>query len=71
MVKQKSKLYHTDDESIVRIGIMKKLWVNVVPYSKEIAIAALESGAEAVIFPDGESSKVRQLSKIKTVENAF
>jgi len=50
---------------------MKKLWVNVVPYNKEIAIAALESGAEAVIFPDGESSKVRQLSKIKTVENAF
>ena len=27
---------------------MKKLWVNVVPYNKEIAIAALESGAEAV-----------------------
>lgn len=27
---------------------MKKLWVNVVPYKKEIAIAALESGAEAV-----------------------
>jgi len=27
---------------------MKKLWVNVIPYEKGLAIAALESGAEAV-----------------------
>ncbi|MHC4487734.1 MAG: 3-dehydroquinate synthase II [Planctomycetota bacterium] len=47
---------------------MKKLWVNVVPYKKEIAIAALESGAEAVILPEGESNKVRQFGKIKTIE---
>jgi 3-dehydroquinate synthase II len=47
---------------------MKKLWVNVVPYSKEIAIAALESGAEAVVLPDGQSATVRQFGKIKTVE---
>jgi len=49
---------------------MKKLWVNVVPYKKEIAIAALESGAEAVVLPDGESDKVRQFGKIKTVEKS-
>jgi len=47
---------------------MKKLWVNVVPYSKAAAIAALESGAEAVVLPDGDSEKVRQFGKIKTVE---
>jgi 3-dehydroquinate synthase II len=47
---------------------MKKLWVNVVPYNKEIAIAALESGAEAVVLPDGQSGTVRQFGKIKTVE---
>jgi len=47
---------------------MKKLWVNVVPYSKEIAIAALESGAEAVVLLDGTSDKVRQFGKINTVE---
>jgi coenzyme F420-reducing hydrogenase delta subunit len=29
---------------------MKKLWINVVPYKKDIAIAALESGAEAVVL---------------------
>jgi len=47
---------------------MKKLWVNVIPYNKEIAIAALESGAEAVLLPDGKSETVRQFGKIKTVE---
>jgi len=30
---------------------MKRLWVNVVPYEKGLAIAALESGAEAVVLP--------------------
>jgi len=47
---------------------MKKLWVNVVPYNKQIAIAALESGAEAVVLPDGKSAAVREFGKIKTVE---
>jgi len=47
---------------------MKKLWVNVVPYKKDIAIAAMESGAEAVILPDGKSDTVREFGKIKTVE---
>ena len=47
---------------------MKKLWVNAVPFNKEIVIAALESGAEAVVLPDGDSEKIRTLGKIKTVE---
>jgi 3-dehydroquinate synthase II len=47
---------------------MKKLWVNVVPYKKDLAIAALESGAEAVVLPDGKSATVREFGKIKTVE---
>jgi 3-dehydroquinate synthase II len=47
---------------------MKNLWVNVVPYNKEIAISALESGAQAVVLPDGQSETVRQFGKIKTVE---
>ena len=47
---------------------MKQLWVNLVPYDKEIAIAALESGAHALVLPDGDSEKVRQFGKIKTVE---
>ena len=47
---------------------MKQLWVNLVPYDKQIAIAALESGAYALVLPDGDSEKVRQFGKIKTVE---
>lgn len=47
---------------------MKKLWVNVVPYKKDLAIAALESGAEAVVLADGKSATVREFGKIKTVE---
>jgi 3-dehydroquinate synthase II len=46
---------------------MKKLWVNVVPYVKGLVTAALESGAEALVVPDGHSEKVRQLGRIKTV----
>ncbi len=47
---------------------MKKFWVNAVPYNKEVIISALESGAEAVVLPDGDSEKVREFGKIKTVE---
>jgi len=47
---------------------MKKLWVSAVPYNKEVVISALESGAEAVVLPDGKSETVRQFGKIKTVE---
>jgi len=47
---------------------MKKLWVNAVPYKKEVVIAALESGAEAVVLADGKSETVREFGKIKTVE---
>ena len=49
---------------------MKRLWVNANPYVKEIAIAALESGAEAVVLPDGHSDTVRQFGRIKTVETS-
>jgi len=47
---------------------VKKLWINAIPYKKDVAIAALESGAEAVVLPDGMSDTVRQFGKIKTVE---
>jgi 3-dehydroquinate synthase II len=47
---------------------MKRLWVNAIPYNKQIALAALESGAEAVVLPEGQSATVRQFGRIKTVE---
>ncbi len=47
---------------------MKKLWVNAVPYKKDIVLTALESGAEAVVLPDNQSQTVREFGKIKTIE---
>ncbi len=47
---------------------MKKFWVSAVPYNKDVVISALESGAGAIVLPDGNSDKVRRLGKIKTVE---
>ncbi len=47
---------------------MKKLWVNSNPYNKEVVISALESGADAVVLPDGKSETVREFGKIRTVE---
>jgi 3-dehydroquinate synthase II len=46
---------------------MKKLWVNVVPYEKGLVTAALESGAEALVVPDGKAETIRQLGRIKIV----
>jgi 3-dehydroquinate synthase II len=46
---------------------MKKLWVNVTPYDKNIITTSLESGAEAVVLPEGKTETVRQLGKIKIV----
>ncbi|MGD0572315.1 MAG: 3-dehydroquinate synthase II [Sedimentisphaerales bacterium] len=46
---------------------MRKLWVNATPYDKKIVTTALESGAEAIVLPEGKAKDVRQLGKIKIV----
>ena len=46
---------------------MKKLWVNSIPYNKDVVISALESGADAVILPKGKAKDVRDFGQIKTV----
>ncbi|MGA2172577.1 MAG: 3-dehydroquinate synthase II [Sedimentisphaerales bacterium] len=46
---------------------MKKLWVKALPYDKNLVTAALESGAEAVVLPEGKAETVRQLGKIKII----
>ncbi len=44
-------------------------WVNARPYKKAVVTTALESGADAVIVPRGQSKKVRDLGLIKTVSS--
>ena len=45
----------------------RQFWVNARPYKKKVVTTALESGADAVIVPRGQSRKVRDLGLIKTV----
>lgn len=46
---------------------MKQIWVKAVPWNKDLVIAALESGADAVVIEKGKSCEVKKLGIIKTV----
>lgn len=46
---------------------MKQVWVQAIPWDKSLAIAAIESGADAVVVEKGRSGKVKELGRIKTV----
>lgn len=46
---------------------MKKLWIKVMPWKKEVVTTALESGADAVWVEKGMSEKVKQLGRITTI----
>ncbi len=46
---------------------MKEIWVEADPWDREIVIAALEAGADAVIVPQGRVESVRELGRMRTV----
>lgn len=46
---------------------MKKVWVKAVPWNKEVALAAMETGADALWIPAGMKSEVKKLGIIPTV----
>ena len=46
---------------------MKKVWIDCRPWSKKKVLAALESGADAVIVPAGKSREVKKLGRLQTV----
>ena len=46
---------------------MKKIWVKAIPWNKEIAMAALECGADALWIPPGMGQEVRKMGMIPTV----
>jgi len=46
---------------------VKRIWVRVEPWDKQLAIAALESGADAVVVAAGDSPKVKELGALPTV----
>jgi 3-dehydroquinate synthase II len=46
---------------------MKQVWVQIQPWDKHLAVAAIESGADAVVVDKGCSGKVKELGRITTV----
>jgi len=46
---------------------VKKAWVQAIPFDKEMVIAAIESGADAVVVAEGDSPKVKELGRMATV----
>ncbi|MFO7963188.1 MAG: 3-dehydroquinate synthase II [Desulfobacterales bacterium] len=46
---------------------MRKIWVRVDPWDKQIVTTALEGGADGIMVPKGFSEKVKQLGRIQTI----
>ncbi len=46
---------------------MKKIWVKAIPWKKEIAMAAMECGADALWIPPGMRQEVRKIGIIPIV----
>ncbi len=47
--------------------MMRKIWVKVDPWDKEMVTTALEAGAHGVMVPKGYSQKVKDLGRIPTI----
>ncbi|MBW2989470.1 3-dehydroquinate synthase II [Candidatus Woesearchaeota archaeon] len=48
---------------------MKKLWINMPKWDKNIVTTSLESNADALLVPKGYSKKVKELGLIKTISS--
>ena len=46
---------------------MKQVWIDIRPWDKELAIASIESGADAVVVDNGFSGKLKELGRMVTV----
>ena len=46
---------------------MRKIWVKVDPWDKQIVTTALEGGADGIMVPKGYSEKVKELGRIETI----
>jgi 3-dehydroquinate synthase II len=46
---------------------MRKIWIKVDPWDKEIVTTALEGGADGLMLPKGFSEKAKALGRIQTI----
>ena len=46
---------------------MKQVWVRIIPWEKQLAVAALESGADAVVLESGDMQRMKELGRMTVV----
>lgn len=46
---------------------MRKIWVQIDPWNKDLATTAIESGADGILLPNESAESVRELGKITTI----
>ena len=46
---------------------MRKIWVKVDPWDKDIVTTALEGGVDGIMVPAGYSEKVKELGRVETI----
>jgi len=46
---------------------MRKIWIEIDPWDKEMVTTALEAGAAGLMIPDGHAAEVGQLGKITVI----
>jgi 3-dehydroquinate synthase II len=48
---------------------MRKIWVKIDPWNKDMVTTALEGGADGIMVPAGYSEKVKTLGRIETISD--
>lgn len=48
---------------------MRKIWVKVDPWDKELILTALEGGADGIMVPDGFGQKVKELGIVTVISS--
>ncbi len=46
---------------------MKRVWVRIIPWNKQVAVSALESGADAVLLAKGDAPRMKELGRMMIV----
>jgi 3-dehydroquinate synthase II len=46
---------------------VKSIWIKAIPWNKELAIAALEGGADGVVLAEGDAARMRELGRMTVV----
>jgi 3-dehydroquinate synthase II len=48
---------------------MRKIWVKVDPWDKDLVTTALEGGVDGIMVPDGHAGKVKELGRVDVISD--